>query len=47
MENTEGITLFEKLTKNHTIEQVVEIFYTKVLADTRVNFFFEKTDMTK
>ena len=43
----EGITLFEKLTKDHTIEQVVDIFYGKVLADERVNYFFEKTDMTK
>ncbi len=47
MQPTKGITLFAKLTKNHTIEQVVDIFYVKVLADSRVNFFFEKTDMTK
>ena len=48
--NTEGTTestLYEKLTQNHTIEQVVDIFYSKVLADPRVNYFFEKTDMTK
>ena len=47
MVDQEGITLFDKLTKNHTIEQVVDIFYSKVLADDRVNHFFEKTDMTK
>lgn len=38
-------TLYEKLGGEHGIEQVVDDFYQRVLADDTVNHFFAHTDM--
>ncbi|MBT3586058.1 MAG: group 1 truncated hemoglobin, partial [Halobacteriovoraceae bacterium] len=40
-------TLFEKLGGRDAVNAAVDIFYTKVLADQRINKFFENTDMAK
>ncbi|MEM9834361.1 MAG: group 1 truncated hemoglobin [Bacteroidota bacterium] len=38
-------TLFEKIGGMATVNAAVEIFYTKVLADDAINYFFRWTDM--
>lgn len=38
-------TLYERLGGRDAVEQAVDIFYRKVLADDRVNYFFDHTDM--
>ncbi len=40
-------TLYERLGGRPAIDAAVEIFYKKMLADNRVNYFFENTDMKK
>ena len=39
--------LFERIGGAGAVDAAVELFYNKVLADTRINSFFKKTDMTK
>ncbi len=39
--------LYEQLGGKTAIDQAVDIFYTKVLSDDRVNEFFKDTDMNK
>ena len=38
-------TLFERLGGRDAVNTAVDVFYTKVLADDRVNYFFESVDM--
>ena len=40
-------TLFEKIGGADAANTAVEIFYRKMLADERVNYFFDNTDMDK
>lgn len=40
-------TLFERLGGADAVNTAVDIFYRKVLADDRVNYFFEGVDMEK
>jgi hemoglobin len=40
-------TLFERLGGQAAVNTAVDIFYRKVLADDRVNYFFEGVDMEK
>ena len=40
-------TLFERLGGQNAVNSAVDIFYRKVLADDRVNYFFEGVDMEK
>ncbi len=40
-------TLFEKLGGKSAVEAAVDIFYGKVLADDRINHFFEGIDMDR
>lgn len=40
-------TLFERLGGENAVNTAVDIFYRKVLADDRVNYFFEGVDMDK
>ena len=40
-------TLFENLGGQEAVNTAVDIFYRKVLADDRVNYFFEGVDMEK
>jgi len=40
-------TLFEKIGGIDAVNTAVEIFYRKMLADERVNYFFDNTDMDK
>ena len=39
--------LFEKICGNAAVNAVVDIFYRRVLADDRINMFFEGVDMEK
>jgi len=39
-------TLFERIGGVAAVHNTVELFYNKVLADGRINYFFFKTDMT-
>lgn len=39
--------LYERLGGEAAVNAAVDIFYTKVLADDRINFFFEHIDMDK
>lgn len=41
------LTLFEKLGGRPAVEAAVDLFYEKILADPRVNFFFEGIDMNR
>ncbi|MES1022994.1 group 1 truncated hemoglobin [Gloeocapsa sp. BRSZ] len=43
----QATTLYEKLGGEQAIKQVVDDFYTRVLADDTVNSFFAHTDMEK
>ncbi len=43
----QATTLYEKLGGEQAIKQVVDDFYTRILADDTVNFFFAHTDMEK
>lgn len=43
----ETTTLFEQIGGRAAINQAVDIFYKKMLADDRVNYFFDTTDMKK
>jgi len=38
-------TLYERLGGQPAVEAAVDIFYRKMLADERVNYFFDNTDM--
>jgi hemoglobin len=40
-------TLYEQLGGKPAVEAAVDLFYSKVLADPRINSFFESVDMTK
>ncbi len=40
-------TLFEKLGGKDAVNAAVELFYEKVMADDRINFFFDGVDMTR
>lgn len=40
-------TLYERLGGQAAIDAAVDIFYRKMLADERVNYFFDNTDMDK
>ncbi len=40
-------TLFERLGGQNAVNAAVDIFYRKVLADDRVNYFFDGVDMEK
>lgn len=40
-------TLFERLGGAKAVDTAVDIFYRKVLADDRVNYFFDDVDMEK
>ncbi|HEC20187.1 MAG TPA: group 1 truncated hemoglobin [Gammaproteobacteria bacterium] len=40
-------TLFEKIGGEAAVDAAVDIFYRKVLADDRINMFFEGVDMDK
>ena len=40
-------TLFERLGGQDAVDAAVDIFYRKVLADDRVNYFFDGVDMEK
>ena len=41
------MTLFERLGGDAAIDAAVDLFYKKVLADTRINRFFDGVDMQK
>jgi hemoglobin len=45
--NTENATLFEQLGGEGAVDVAVDIFYRKVLADYRINRFFDGVDMDK
>jgi len=45
--NTENATLFEQLGGEGAVNAAVDIFYRKVLADYRINRFFDGVDMEK
>lgn len=40
-------TLYERLGGQDAVDAAVEIFYRKMLADDRVNYFFDNVDMDK
>ncbi|MDP1975045.1 MAG: group 1 truncated hemoglobin [Alphaproteobacteria bacterium] len=40
-------TLYERLGGAPAVDAAVDIFYRKMLADNRVNYFFDNTDMDK
>lgn len=40
-------TLFEQIGGRAAMNQAVDVFYKKMLADDRVNYFFDTTDMKK
>ncbi len=40
-------SLYERLGGQAAVDAAVEKFYPKVLADDRINYFFDNTDMTK
>lgn len=40
-------SLYERLGGAPAVKAAVEIFYEKIMADTRVSFFFEDVDMTR
>ena len=44
-ENTTDLTLFEQLGGAAAVDAAVDIFYRKVLADYRINRFFDGVDM--
>lgn len=44
-ENTTNLTLFEQLGGEAAVNAAVDIFYRKVLADYRINRFFDGVDM--
>lgn len=44
-ENTTNLTLFEQLGGEGAVNAAVDIFYRKVLADYRINRFFDGVDM--
>ena len=46
-ENTTNLTLFEQLGGEAAVDAAVDIFYGKVLADYRINRFFNGVDMEK
>lgn len=43
----ESLSLYDRIGGEPAINAAVDIFYDKVLADYRINRFFEKTDMAK
>ncbi|MEN9757594.1 MAG: hypothetical protein RL755_1781 [Pseudomonadota bacterium] len=45
--NTANATLFEQLGGEGAVNAAVDIFYRKVLADQRINHFFDGVDMDK
>lgn len=40
-------SLYERIGGRAAVDAAVEIFYTKVMADGRINFFFEGVDISK
>jgi len=44
-ENTTNLTLFEQLGGEAAVNAAVDVFYRKVLADYRINRFFDNVDM--
>lgn len=46
-QETTGQTLYEKLGGEAAVNAAVDIFYRKVLADYRINRFFDNSDMEK
>lgn len=44
-DTTESKSLFEQLGGEAAVDAAVDIFYRRVLADHRINRFFDKTDM--
>lgn len=44
-ENTTNVTLFEQLGGEAAVNAAVDVFYRKVLADYRINRFFDNVDM--
>jgi hemoglobin len=40
-------TLFDRIGGQEAVNMAVDLFYKKVLADSRVNQFFKNTDMKK
>jgi len=40
-------SLFERLGGEAAVDAAVDLFYAKMLADTRVNYFFTNTDMAR
>jgi hemoglobin len=46
-ETTANATLFEQLGGEAAVDAAVDIFYRKVLADHRINRFFDNVDMDK
>lgn len=40
-------TLYERIGGKEALDAAVDLFYGKVLADERINFWFESTDMDK
>ncbi len=42
-----GLTLYERIGGAAAVEAAVEVFYKKVLADYRINRFFDGVDMAK
>jgi hemoglobin len=47
LKNTTNLTLFEQLGGAAAVDAAVDIFYRKVLADYRINRFFDNTDMVQ
>eukprot|EP00906_Rhabdomonas_costata_P024186 RCo034802 len=39
-------SLYERIGGAAAVEAAVDLFYDKIMADSRVNYFFEKTDMS-
>ena len=46
-QKVEKAPLFERIGGAGAVDAAVELFYNKVLADKRVNSFFQKVDMSK
>ena len=44
---SEEQTLFEKLGGRDAVNAAVDLFYEKVMADARINYLFENTDMDR
>ncbi len=47
MAEDNNLSLYERLGGQAAVDAAVDKFYPKVLADDRINYFFDNTDMTK